>query len=95
MSDSLPPRVGSLEQKVHTLEHRVNSWEEAHRDTPYRLTRLESALEDLPEIKRIVNKVGKEQSSNFALIKGIGVGLAILLLIEKYGPTLIKLMGVK
>lgn len=94
-NESLPPRVGQLEQEVHTLRHRVGAIEETHKDTPHRLTRLEHALEDVPEIKRMQAEQGEMLRSALAWIKGAVAGGSILWALYYWGPDLLKIMGAR
>lgn len=62
-NNSIPPRVGSLEKEVHTLNHRVSEMETTHKQTPHRLTRLESAFETIGEFKRALDDHSETQKA--------------------------------
>lgn len=90
---SIPPRVNSLEQGVHTLVHRVSVLEDTHKDTPHRLTRVEQAVEDMPHIRQEIREQGDMIRKGFTLTNGILYGAAAVWFIFQAGPELLRLLG--
>ena len=48
--DSSPPRLGAVEQEVHTLRHRVNALDSER--LPHRVGNLEASIQDLNVIRQ-------------------------------------------
>ena len=99
---TIPPRVNTLEQGVHTLTHRVMVLEDTHRDTPLRITRVELAVERLPNIEAQL----KEQSSQIDSLSSVfktGVNRIIFTLggmgsafaVWQIGPQVLQFLGAR
>lgn len=90
---TIPPRVNELEQRVHTIVHRVAVLEEAHRETPHRLTKVEIAVERLPRIDERLGKLEDQVSAGFNKVLGaLGLAGAIVAAIN-LGPVILKMLG--
>lgn len=91
--NSIPPRVNTLEQGLHTLHHRVSVLEETHKDTPHRLTKLEQVAEDMPRIRQELREQGDMIRKGFTLTNGILYGAAAVWFVFQAGPQLLKFLG--
>ena len=90
---SIPPRVNSLEQGVHTLVHRVSVLEDTHKDLPHRVTLVEQAVKDLPQFRKELRDQGDMIRKGFTLTNGILYGAAAVWFIFQAGPELLRLLG--
>lgn len=90
---TIPPRVNEVEREVHTLKHRVSTLEDTHKDSPLRLTRLESAINRLPEIERQLSSQGDQIRKGFNTVNGAMIGAGALWVLLEIGPKLLKVMG--
>lgn len=84
-----------MEREVHTLKHRVSTLEDTHKDSPLRLTRLESAINRLPEIERQLSTQGEQIRKGFNIINGFMLGAGGLWVLIEIGPKLLQAMGGK
>jgi hypothetical protein len=92
---SIPPRVNSLEQGMHTLAHRVSVLEDTHRDTPHRLTKVEIAVERLPILEKQLQEQGDMIKRGFVLTHGILLGAGGLWVVFKIGPEILRFLGAR
>ena len=90
---SIPTRVNTIEQGMHTLVHRVSVLEDTHKDTPQRLTRVEQAVEDMPHIRKEIRENGDMIRKGFTLTNGILYGAAAVWFLFQAGPELLRLLG--
>ncbi len=90
---SIPPRVGSLEMEVHTIKHRLSSLEDVHRETPHRLTKVEIAVERLPQIEARLAEQGDMIKRGFILTHGILLGAGAVWAVFQAGPQFLKFLG--
>lgn len=93
--NSIPLRVNALEQGTHTLAHRVSVLEDTHRDTPHRLTKVEIAVERLPQIEKQLSEQGDMIKRGFVLTHGILLGAGGLWVVFKIGPEILRFMGAR
>lgn len=67
VDSTIPGRLNTAEQKLHTLWHRVGELEQ--KDLPHRVTNLESTTsrmaEDLHEVKGAVSSMSEKQDTEF------------------------------
>lgn len=90
---TIPPRVNDLEQRMHTIAHRVSVLEETHRETPHRLTKVEIAVERLPQIDDRLGKLEDQVSAGFNKVLGaLGLAGSIVATVQ-FGPTILKMLG--
>jgi hypothetical protein len=92
---SIPPRVNTLEQGMHTLAHRVSVLEDTHRDTPHRLTKVEIAVERLPMLEKQLQEQGDMIKRGFVLTHGILLGAGGLWVVFKIGPEILRFLGAR
>jgi hypothetical protein len=90
---SIPPRVGSLEMELHTVKHRLASLEDVHRETPHRLTKVEIAVERLPQIEAKLSEQGDMIKRGFILTHGILLGGGAVWALFQAGPQFLKFLG--
>lgn len=90
---TIPPRVNDLEKEVHTIKHRVGSLEDTHRESPIRLSRLESVVSRMPEMERQLYSQGDQIRKGFNTVNGILLGAASVWAFFQAGPQLLKLLG--
>lgn len=91
--NTIPPRLNSLEKEVHTIQYRVDSLEDAHKDAPVRLSRLESSVARLPEIERQLYSQGDQIRKGFNTVNGILLGAGAVWFLFQAGPQLLKFLG--
>jgi len=91
--NSEPLRIGALEMEVHTVKHRLASLEEVHRDTPNRLTKVEIAVDRLPQIESKLAEQGDMIKRGFVLTHGILLGAGAVWAIFQAGPQFLKFLG--
>jgi hypothetical protein len=96
MSDemsTIPPRVNDLEQRMHTIAHRVLVLEDTHRETPHRLTKVEIAVERLPKIDERLGKLEGQVAAGFNRLMGaFAIGSVLVSAAVTFGPYIIKLI---
>jgi hypothetical protein len=92
---SIPPRVGDLEKEVHTLKHRLGDMESVHRDIPHRMTKVEIAVERLPQIEKQLQEQGDMIKRGFVLTHGILLGAGGLWVVFKIGPEILRFLGAR
>lgn len=90
---SIPPRVNSLEMEVHTVKHRLSAMEETHREIPTRVTRMEIAVERLPQIEAKLSEQGDMIKRGFILTHGILLGAGAVWAVFQAGPQFLKFLG--
>lgn len=90
---SIPPRVNNLEQGMHTIAHRVTVLEDTHKETPYRVQRLEIAVERLPHIDKRLEQLEGQVAKGFNKVLGAVGGAGFILGLIEYGPKLLKILG--
>lgn len=90
---TIPPRVNALEKEVHTLAYRMNGLEDSHKDMPHRLTKVEIAVQRLPEIEAQLKDQGDMIKRGFFMTHGILVGAGVCWAIFQAGPQIIKFLG--
>lgn len=90
---TIPPRLNALEREVHTIQYRVDSLEDAHKDAPVRLSRLESSVARLPEIERQLYSQGDQIRKGFNTVNGILLGAGAVWFLFQAGPQLLKFLG--
>lgn len=90
---SIPPRVGALEQTIHTLHHRVTVLEDTNRDMPQRMTKVEIAVERLPQIEAKLSEQGDMIKRGFFMTHGIMMGAGFFWAVFQAGPELLKFLG--
>lgn len=90
---SIPPRVNTLEQGMHTLAHRVSVIEDAHKDMPHRLTMVEQAVKDLPHIRKELREHGDMIRKGFNVTNGMLMGAAAVWFVFQAGPQIMRLLG--
>lgn len=90
---TIPPRVNTLEQGMHTLAHRVSVLEETHKETPHRLTKVELAVERLPQIEKQLAEQGEMLKRNFTIVQGMILGAGAVWVVFQTGPELLKFLG--
>ena len=90
---SLPPRVGALEMEVHTVKHRLSMLEDTHREMPHRMTKVEIAVERLPQIEAKLSEQGDMIKRGFILTHGILLGAAAVWMVFQAGPQFLKFLG--
>lgn len=90
---TIPPRVNTLEQGMHTLAHRVSVLEETHKETPVRVTKLELAVERLPQIEALLAEQGNAIKRGFFMTQGIILGAAGLWWLFTNGASITKFFG--
>ena len=90
---SIPPRVGALEMEVHTVRHRLNVLEDTHREMPHRMTKVEIAVERLPQIEAKLAEQGDMIKRGFILTHGILLGAGAVWAIFQAGPQFLKFLG--
>lgn len=91
--NTIPPRLNELEREVHTINYRVNSLEDAHKDAPVRLSRLESSVARLPEIERQLYSQGDQIRKGFNTVNGMLAGAGAVWFLFQAGPKLLKFLG--
>jgi hypothetical protein len=90
---SIPPRVGTLEQGLHTLTHRINALEDTHKDMPHRLTKVEVAVERLPAIDNRLGKLEEQVKAGFNKVIGVfWVGSTFMAIAIAFGPSILKML---
>lgn len=90
---SIPPRVNSLEQGMHTIAHRVTVLEDTHKETPYRVQRLEIAVERLPQIDERLGKLEGQVAAGFNRLMGaFAIGSVLVSAAVTFGPYIIKMI---
>lgn len=90
---TIPPRLNDIEKEVHTIKHRVGTLEEIHKESPVRLSRLESSVSRLPEIERQLYSQGDQIRKGFNTVNGILLGAGAVWAFFQAGPQLLKLLG--
>ena len=93
--NSIPPRVGSLEMDVHTVKYRLDVLEETHRDLPQRMTKVEIAVERLPQIEARLAEQGDMIKRGFIMTHGILLGGGAVWVVFQAGPELLKFLGAR
>lgn len=88
-----PNRINEVERGLHTLNHRVSVLEETHKETPYRLTKLEQLAEDMPRIRQELREQGDMIRKGFTLTNGILCGAASMWFVFQAGPQFLKFLG--
>lgn len=91
--NTIPPRLNDLEREVHTINHRVSSLEEAHKDAPIRLSRLEVSVSRLPEIERQLSGQGEQIRRGFNTVNGMILGAGAMWFLFQAGPAILKFIG--
>ena len=91
--NSAPMRIGALEMEVHTVKHRLASLEDVHRETPHRLTKVEIAVERLPQIEAKLSEQGDMIKRGFILTHGILLGAGAVWAVFQAGPQFLKFLG--
>ena len=91
--NTIPPRLNDIEKEVHTIKYRVDSLEEIHKESPVRLSRLESSVSRLPEIERQLYSQGDQIRKGFNTVNGILLGAGAVWAFFQAGPQLLKLLG--
>lgn len=91
--NTIPPRLNDLEREVHTINHRVSSLEEAHRDAPLRLARLEVSIARLPEIESQLRGQGEQIRRGFNTVNGMLLGAGSMWFLFQAGPAILKFIG--
>ena len=91
--NSIPPRVNTLEQGMHTIAHRVSVLEDTHRDMPHRMTRVEIAVERLPAIDKRLESLEGQVAKGFNKVLGAVGGAGFILGLVEFGPKLLKMLG--
>lgn len=91
--ETIPPRVNELEKRVHTMQYVIDELKSNTSGTPERIARLESSVQDIPEIRRKISEINDIIQKSFAKLYGIGVGLGLLFGIMTYGPKILKFLG--
>jgi len=91
--NTIPPRLNSLEREVHTINHRVASLEEAHKDAPMRLSRLEVSIARLPEIENQLRGQGEQIRRGFNTVNGMLLGAGAMWFLFQAGPAILKYIG--
>jgi hypothetical protein len=94
-SSSIPARLNSLEKSVHTLDYRVGTLEDTHKETPARLTRVEIAVERLPQIEKQLTQQGSMIKGGFILTNGILIGASGLWGLFKLAPDILRFLGAR
>lgn len=102
MSDlgSLPPRVGDLEKKVHTIEHQLS----AMAKIPERLIVVEQKVDQLGELSAKIDSqnhtlinlrdlIMKTQTQVKTYVAWISGGGAVVMFLLAYGEKLVKFLG--
>lgn len=92
-TSSMHPRLGSLEMEVHTIKHRLGDMESVHRDIPHRMTKVEIAVERLPQIEKQLQEQGDMIKRGFVLTHGILLGAGGLWVVFKIGPEILRFLG--
>ena len=93
--NSAPMRIGALEMEVHTVKHRLASLEDVHRETPHRLTKVEIAVERLPQIEAKLSEQGDMIKRGFIMTHGILLGAGGMWVIFNVGPKILQFMGAR
>lgn len=93
--NSIPPRVGALETEVHTVKYRLMQLEDTHRETPHRLTKVEIAVERLPQIEAKLTDQGDMIKRGFVLTHGILLGAGAVWFVFQAGPQVMQFLGAK
>ena len=91
--NSAPMRIGALEMEVHTVKHRLASLEDVHRETPHRLTKVEIAVERLPQIEAKLSEQGDMIKRGFIMTHGILLGAGGMWTVFNVGPKILQFMG--
>jgi predicted nuclease with TOPRIM domain len=91
--NTIPPRLNEVERELHTVKHRVSSLEEAHKDAPIRLSRLEVSVSRLPEIERQLSGQGEQIRRGFNTVNGILLGAGAMWFLFQAGPAILKYIG--
>lgn len=92
---SIPPRVGALEMEVHTVRHRLTALEDVHKETPHRLTKVEIAVERLPQIEAKLADQGDMIKRGFVLTHGILLGAGAVWFVFQAGPQVMQFLGAR
>jgi len=90
---SIPPRLNALEQGVHTLSHQVSVLEDTHKETPHRLTKVEIAVERLPQIEARLAEQGDMIKLGFFRVQGMLFGAAALWALYQLRPQIMQFLG--
>lgn len=92
---SIPPRVGALEMEAHTVRHRLSVLEETHKEIPHRMTKVEIAVERLPQIEAKLSEQGDMIKRGFIMTHGILLGAGGMWVIFNVGPKILQFMGAR
>ena len=92
---SIPPRVGALETEVHTVKYRLSQLEDTHKETPHRLTKVEIAVERLPQIEAKLTDQGDMIKRGFVLTHGILLGAGAVWFVFQAGPQIMMFLSVR
>lgn len=92
---TIPPRVNTLEQGMHTLAHRVSVLEETHKETPHRLTKVEIAVERLPQIEAGLTENRDMIKRGFIMTHGILLGAGAVWVVFQAGPQIMTFLSVR
>jgi chromosome segregation ATPase len=93
--NTIPPRLNELEREVHTVKHRLKELEDVHRDTPTRVTKLELAVERLPQIEKQLAEQGEMLKRNFTIVQGMILGAGAVWVVFQAGPELLRFLGAR
>lgn len=76
MHDSIPPRVGMLEQKVHTLEHQMRDYHSER--LPHRVGTLEGNVGYLLDMAKVSEQTRDNVAQMHAYVRGAAKVFVIL-----------------
>lgn len=80
---------------VHTVKYRLDVLEETHRDLPQRMTKVEIAVERLPQIEARLAEQGDMIKRGFIMTHGILLGGGAVWVVFQAGPELLKFLGAR
>lgn len=92
---SIPPRVGALETEIHTVKYRLLMLEDTHKEIPHRMTKVEIAVERLPQIEAKLTDQGDMIKRGFILTHGILLGAGAVWFIFQAGPQVMTFLGAR
>lgn len=87
--DSIPPRLGDVEQQVHTLQHRVIMIEQER--LPHRVSNIESSMEYLTKMAETAEQTNITVVKMNSFVRG---GIKFLSALIGIAMLLIALIGV-